>query len=196
VRAFLRLAVLVGLVWAQIWSVLTVARLVGWGWTLLAVAACVVGGLWLVSRQGAAVARRARADLMEGRPGTDAAADGLLVLGAGALLLVPGFVTAALGFALLVPPVRARLRRPLLSWWSRRTARGAGRVVSGGFGPGGFGPGVFRFETVVVDGGFPGPGTPFDRPGDQPVVEAEVVDVEVHRPLELPAGDADDEAPG
>lgn len=36
--------------------------------------------------------------------------DGLLILIAGAVLLTPGFLTDAIGFALLVPPVRAMMR--------------------------------------------------------------------------------------
>lgn len=36
--------------------------------------------------------------------------DGLLILIAGAVLLTPGFLTDAIGFALLVPPLRAMIR--------------------------------------------------------------------------------------
>ncbi len=196
-RALVRLVVTAALVCAQVWSVVAVAGLIGWGWTLLAVVACVVGGLVLVARQGASVARRARVDLLEGRPATDSAIDGLLVLAAGALLLVPGFLSAAAGFLLLVPPVRSRCRRPVVAWWERRVARGSGSVVggSGPFPTGGFGfpPGSFRIHTVVVDGGFTtvGADDPFGRRTDGPVVEAEVIDVEVHRPIELPAAGGD-----
>ena len=38
---------------------------------------------------------------------------GVLVLAAGVLLLVPGFVTAAVGLLLLFPPTRALFRRYL-----------------------------------------------------------------------------------
>jgi UPF0716 protein FxsA len=39
--------------------------------------------------------------------------DGVLVLAAGVLLLVPGFVTAAIGLLVLFPPTRALFRRYL-----------------------------------------------------------------------------------
>ena len=48
-----------------------------------------------------------------------AIADGAMILVAGALLLTPGFLTDAVGFSLLVPAVRAVLRR----WGARRMDR-------------------------------------------------------------------------
>ena len=67
-------------------------------------------GAWLVRREGLGILRRAQAELAKGRmPGRELV-DGLLVLLAGALMLTPGFVTDAVGLALLLPPVRAILR--------------------------------------------------------------------------------------
>lgn len=187
VKAVVVVVALVALAWAQVWSIVTVAGLIGVGWTLLAMAGCIVGGLWLVGRQGASVARRARRDLVEGRPASEAAVDGLLILAAGALLIVPGFATAALGFVALFPPVRALLRPALLRWWSRRieSATRPGRFDATPFG----GFGHFTVRTVVVDGGFPVTGGAA-RASDLPAVEAEIVDVQVNRPLELEAGDS------
>ncbi len=58
---------------------------------------------------------------------------------AGALLLTPGFVTDAVGLALLLPPVRALVRRSLAAYATRRLLggpagpgrRSGGRVVEG-----------------------------------------------------------------
>jgi len=67
-------------------------------------------GAWLVRCEGLGILRRAQAELAKGRmPGRELV-DGLLVLLAGALMLTPGFVTDAVGLALLLPPVRAVLR--------------------------------------------------------------------------------------
>jgi UPF0716 protein FxsA len=41
--------------------------------------------------------------------------DGMMILVAGVLLITPGLITDALGFALLIPPVRAAIRA-----WLRR----------------------------------------------------------------------------
>lgn len=79
----------------------------------------VVGGL-LVKHQGLGVLRRIREQLDLGRvPGAELV-DGALVLLAGALLLVPGFVTDAVGLVLLLPPVRTGFRRVLRRRLTRR----------------------------------------------------------------------------
>lgn len=77
-------------------------------------------GAVIVKAQGLAALRRAITDV-EGRrvPGA-ALADGALLAAAGALLLVPGFVTDAFGLLLLCPPVRSGVRRVLRRRWSKR----------------------------------------------------------------------------
>ena len=76
---------------------------------LLMVAVSVVGG-WLVKREGIGVWRRAQRQLDTGvMPGRELV-DGVLIMVAGALLLLPGFVSDCLGILLLLPPVRAVVR--------------------------------------------------------------------------------------
>lgn len=79
---------------------------------LLVVASMVLGG-WLVRREGARAWRELRAATAAGRSPESQLLDGALVLTGGALMLVPGFVTDLLGLALLVPPVRRALHRPV-----------------------------------------------------------------------------------
>jgi UPF0716 protein FxsA len=72
----------------------------------------VVGG-WLMKREGVGVIRRVQEKLTRGEvPGTDVV-DAFLILFGGALMLTPGFVTDLFGMSLLVPPVRAVVRRVL-----------------------------------------------------------------------------------
>ena len=82
-------------------------------------------GAWLVKRQGTGLIRRVQSELAAGRVPASALVDGALLLVAGTLLLVPGFVTDAVGLLLLLPPVRAGVR----SWLRRRWSRGQGRWV-------------------------------------------------------------------
>lgn len=71
-----------------------------------------IGG-WLMKREGMAVFRRLQAKLEQGEvPGTELV-DAFLILLGGALMLTPGFVTDLVGMALLLPPVRAVVRRVL-----------------------------------------------------------------------------------
>lgn len=76
-------------------------------------------GFVLVKHQGLGVWRRIRAEIRDGQVPAAAALDGALVLVAGVLLLIPGFITDALGFVLLVPAVRGLIRR----FASRRITR-------------------------------------------------------------------------
>ena len=63
-----------------------------------------------MKRQGTGTLRKIRAELDAGRvPGAHLVDGGLLLL-AGFLLLVPGFITSFFGLLLLLPPVRAFVR--------------------------------------------------------------------------------------
>jgi UPF0716 protein FxsA len=67
-------------------------------------------GAWIVKRQGAGAWRRIRDELGVGRIPTTAILDGALLLTAGVLFLVPGFVTDIAAVVLLLPPTRALVR--------------------------------------------------------------------------------------
>ena len=71
-----------------------------------------VGG-WLVKREGVAVIRRVQGSLDAGIVPTTEVVDGFLILLGGALMLTPGFLTDVVGLGLLLPPVRAVVRRIL-----------------------------------------------------------------------------------
>jgi UPF0716 protein FxsA len=59
--------------------------------------------------------------------------DGVLIAAAGVLIVLPGFVSDALGLLLLLPPIRALVRRRMLRSASRRTPAqfASGAVVEG-----------------------------------------------------------------
>ncbi len=67
-------------------------------------------GSWLVSRQGRVTWVRIRTEVAQGKAPTVALVHGAMILVAGALLVTPGFLTDATGFALLVPSIREALR--------------------------------------------------------------------------------------
>jgi UPF0716 protein FxsA len=90
---------------------IVVGARIGVGCMVGAVVATALIGAFLVSRQGRATLREARNDIYEGRVPARPLANGVMILIAGALLLTPGFLTDAIGFALLVPAVREVLRR-------------------------------------------------------------------------------------
>ncbi|MFO7602630.1 MAG: FxsA family protein [Gammaproteobacteria bacterium] len=76
-------------------------------------------GVWLLRWQGLTTLAQVQQSMAQGQIPAIPLIEGLFLLMAGALLLTPGFFTDALGFALLVPPLRQALARALLQqgWW-------------------------------------------------------------------------------
>jgi UPF0716 protein FxsA len=100
-------------------------------------------GAALARAQGVSTLRRLQSELAQGRPPAAAILDGVLILVAGALLLTPGVLTDAVGFALLVPPVRAGVRKLV---WARILQGIKDRTIhvsTSGFGPAGPGAGPY-----------------------------------------------------
>ena len=79
---------------------------IGLGWTLAIVLGTAVLGSWLVRQQGAQALQQLQRSFHALSDPTEPLAHGAMILFAGALLLTPGFFTDALGFLLLIPPVR------------------------------------------------------------------------------------------
>lgn len=79
--------------------------------TLATVVITALIGTMLVRSQGAAVIQQLRERIDDLRDPTEPIAHGAMILFSGALLLTPGFFTDAVGFALLIPGVRARIYR-------------------------------------------------------------------------------------
>ncbi len=93
---------------------------IGLAGLLLGIVITAVLGAFLVRHQGLAVWLRMREDLMAGLMPGRQLVHGALVLVGGALLLTPGFLTDAVGFALMIPLVREALRRVGSRFFRRR----------------------------------------------------------------------------
>jgi UPF0716 protein FxsA len=117
---------------AELWLIVQVAGQIGALQTLLAMIVITVAGGWLVKREGVGVWARLRSALERGQLPPTEMIDGFLLLLAGLLLLVPGFITDIAAALLVVPPSRAVVRRMVMGWIRRRTAAGRLVVLSNG----------------------------------------------------------------
>jgi UPF0716 protein FxsA len=117
---------------AELAAIIFVAKAVGVLTTLLLLLVFSLAGAWLAKREGLAAWRRFQFATAEGRVPTREVADGAMVLLAGALLLVPGFLTDVLGLLLLVPATRALARRLVPVLAARRRTRRSRITVSDG----------------------------------------------------------------
>jgi UPF0716 protein FxsA len=117
----------------EVFAFVEVGLAVGWILATVLLVGTSLLGVALLRVQGRLAFRRVSLAVSERRPPGGAALDGALGFLGCLLLVVPGFVTDALGVLLLSPPTRALLRR----WISRRYGA---RVVSFAATAGGFAP--------------------------------------------------------
>jgi UPF0716 protein FxsA len=121
-------------------------------------------GAWLTRVQGLRTLRRFQEATREGRLPHEEVMDGMMILIAGAVLLTPGFLTDALGFLLLAPPVRMAVRKRLSNYLK-------GRIQF-------VGPGASQMGRGVDNGNV---STPRGRDSNERKVKARVIDFEVDR---------------
>jgi UPF0716 protein FxsA len=101
--------------------------------TIAMVVLTAVIGAGLIRAQGIATLGRVRLELERGELPAVGIIEAAMLLVAGALLLTPGFVTDAIGFLILVPPLR---RRVIHSFLARRVVATGAAPASGQSGPG------------------------------------------------------------
>jgi UPF0716 protein FxsA len=134
---------------AEVLVFIEVGLAIGWLTDVVLLLGTSVLGGWLLRVQGRVAIQRVSLAVSERRAPGAAAIDGALgFLGAG-LLVVPGFITDALGVLLVFPPTRTVARR----WISRRYEGRVMRFVAnvGRVAPGGRGVRPADVESTAVE---------------------------------------------
>ena len=90
----------------EMWILIEVGGWIGALPTIGLVVLTATIGLSLLKQQGLSTVMRARRKMDEGAIPASELVSGVMIAVGGALLLTPGFVTDALGFALLIPQTR------------------------------------------------------------------------------------------
>ncbi|MCW9023543.1 MAG: FxsA family protein [Gammaproteobacteria bacterium] len=129
----------------EIYLLIQVGEVIGALSTVFLVVATAVLGVWLLRWQGLMTMTKVQTTLARGELPALPMIEGVTLLIAGALLLTPGFFTDAIGFTLLVPPLRQKLAQALL----RQGMFSAGA----GFSQGGF----YQHESRQSGEGHSGP---------------------------------------
>ena len=138
---------------AEIAVLIEVGDAIGVGWTIALIVASGILGAALMRRQGLKALTGTQRKLDRGELPVGEMFDGLCVLMAGTLLLIPGFLTDAVGLLLFIPPVRLLLGTLLL----RAVMRS-------------------RNSRIWVNGVEVGPGGT-RRPNGGPIIDGEYTDV-------------------
>jgi UPF0716 protein FxsA len=100
------LVVLLGLPLVEIYLMIKVGSVIGALPTILLSIFTAIIGTWLVRVQGFGIVWRIRDAMARDQIPALELLDGALLLVAGFFLILPGFITDAVGFLLLVPPLR------------------------------------------------------------------------------------------
>ena len=95
---------------AELASLVLMVSYAGWLMTLGLLAGAFVLGILLLSGRGGATVRSIILALRGGRSPAAALVDSALMAVAGVLLITPGFASDVIAIALLLPPLRARVR--------------------------------------------------------------------------------------
>lgn len=146
-----------------------VGGLIGLWPTLAIVILTAIAGTIMVRSQGFRVLNELRASFERLNDPTEPLAHGAMILFSGALLLTPGFFTDAVGFALLIPGIRAAVWRSIrarvvvtgMSYGPRATQQGANQHRP-------FDPDVIETEYHEIDPKAGTSGRPADGPSNGP----------------------------
>ncbi len=155
---------LVGVPILEIALFIEVGGAIGLWPTLAIVIGTALAGTLLLRAQGREAMTRLQRSLAEGGDPGDPIAHGAMILVAGVLLLTPGFFTDGLGFALLLPPVRAALIRRGAAAMAAGVRSGRVTIVTAGGASGPRGPGRGHADGDVIEGEW----TPADAETQKP----------------------------
>ena len=135
--------------------------------TIAATVATALAGSVLLRAQGLAALTRARAQMDQGQLPAREMFEGVCLVLAGAMLLLPGFVTDFIGLLLFIPPLREVLRLLIARYLAAKAARGEARIFVDGVEVGGRGgrPGPQDSSGTVIDGDYEDLGEEDDRGG-------------------------------
>ena len=105
--------------WAEMTVFILIGSEIGGLLTLLGVFVTAVIGIALLRQQGLSVLNNIRNDLAKGQAPVTSIADNIALLGGGILMLIPGYVTDAIGLLLFVPGLRTLAGIYILQWIAR-----------------------------------------------------------------------------
>jgi len=112
---------------AELAVLIKTGQLIGVWTTVAFVIGMALVGMLILSQQSYTVFRRTLEAMSEGRPPVGPVLDGLFLMLAGTLLLMPGLISDVVALVLLVPPIR----RIIAAWSMRRILQSPHVRVSG-----------------------------------------------------------------
>jgi len=119
--------------WAEMSAFIFVGNMVGGLLTLLGIFFTAIIGIALLKQQGMAVLTRIRTEMRDGQAPVTSVADSVALAVGGILMLIPGYVTDAIGLFLFIPGIRTIAGVYLMQWLFRNRRFHGSVHVGGGF---------------------------------------------------------------
>jgi len=118
------LILFIGIPLLELALLIKVGALIGTLNTILLILVTGILGATLAKQQGLGVIIRIREEMAQGHVPSNELLNGICILVGGFLLLTPGLLTDALGFALLIPPVREIIKKFLRYKFTKKWKNG------------------------------------------------------------------------
>ena len=132
--------------WAELAVFIAIGSEIGALLTIIGIAVTAMVGLWLLKSQGRAIMASLQQKMARGEAPVASMADGAAIAAGAVLMLIPGYITDAMGLVLFIPGVRTIIGAGLIA---RMMRRGADRFS---FNGGQFGAGPFSGRQGTTGG--------------------------------------------
>jgi UPF0716 protein FxsA len=137
--------------WAELTVFIAIGSEVGALLTIIGIAVTAVLGLSLLRSQGRAVMASLQQKVARGEAPVASMADGAAIAAGAVLMLIPGYITDAMGLVLFIPGIRTIIGASLNSRMMRRGSGGFS-FNANSFGAGSFNAGPFSNAADESDG--------------------------------------------
>ena len=137
--------------WAELAVFIAIGSEIGALLTIIGIAVTAVVGLSLLRSQGRAVMASLQQKVARGEAPVASMADGAAIAAGAVLMLIPGYITDAIGLVLFIPGIRTIIGASLISRMMRRDSGGFS-FNANSFGAGSFNAGPFSNAADESDG--------------------------------------------
>ena len=137
--------------WAELAVFIAIGSEIGALLTIIGIAVTAVVGLSLLRSQGRAVMASLQQKVARGEAPVASMADGAAIAAGAVLMLIPGYITDAMGLVLFIPGIRTIIGASLISRMMRRGSGGFS-FNANSFGAGSFNAGPFSNASDESDG--------------------------------------------
>ena len=137
--------------WAELAVFIAIGSEIGVLVTIIGIAVTAVVGLSLLRSQGRAVMASLQQKVARGEAPVTSMADGAAIAAGAVLMLIPGYITDAMGLVLFLPGIRTIIGASLINRMMRRGSGGFS-FNANSFGAGSFNAGPFSNAANESDG--------------------------------------------